>query len=62
MPETVLHVYVNPNPRGRHWLTPQVVIHWRRKLLHKQHIEVWGMATDGHDFFFLRVEDNGALT
>jgi hypothetical protein len=39
-----------------------VVIHWRRKLLHKQHTEVWGMATNGHDFFFLRVEDNGSLT
>jgi hypothetical protein len=31
-------------------------------LLHKQHTEVWGMTTDGHDFFFLRVEDNGSLT
>ncbi|KAF7130969.1 hypothetical protein CNMCM5793_003904 [Aspergillus hiratsukae] len=39
-----------------------VVVHWRRRALNKQHTEGWGMATDGHDFYFLRVDDQGQAT
>ncbi|RHZ49713.1 hypothetical protein CDV55_101255 [Aspergillus turcosus] len=38
-----------------------MVVHCRRRVLNKQHTEGWGMATDGHDFYFLRVDDQGQL-